>query len=311
MMSGSAALPVHVLERWRDITGHTLLERYGMTEIGMALSNPLDGRAPARHASGMPLPGVDVHLVDEDGIEVPEGQPGEVEVRGPDRVPRVLAAARGNATPRSATAGSAPATWPWWRTATTACSAAPAWTSSRPAASRCRRSRSRRCCARTGDIAECAVVGVADEEWGERVSAAVELKPGASLALDELQAWAKTLLAPYKVPRALSVVDGAAPQRDGQGGQAPGCPPVRIGLRCCYERAAADGLRSGTGAPGGAGRRGLGPALLPGRQLPGEVRAARHARRVVHLLPPGVSQRPDGAVGHRLADRLSRTPKST
>ena len=43
MMSGSAALPVHVLERWRDITGHTLLERYGMTEIGMALSNPLEG----------------------------------------------------------------------------------------------------------------------------------------------------------------------------------------------------------------------------------------------------------------------------
>ena len=43
MMSGSAALPVHVLERWREISGHTLLERYGMTEIGMALSNPLDG----------------------------------------------------------------------------------------------------------------------------------------------------------------------------------------------------------------------------------------------------------------------------
>ena len=43
MMSGSAALPVQTLERWREITGHTLLERYGMTEIGMALSNPLDG----------------------------------------------------------------------------------------------------------------------------------------------------------------------------------------------------------------------------------------------------------------------------
>ena len=41
MVSGSAALPVAILERWREITGHTLLERYGMTEIGMALSNPL------------------------------------------------------------------------------------------------------------------------------------------------------------------------------------------------------------------------------------------------------------------------------
>jgi len=57
-----------------------------------------------------------------------------------------------------------------------------------------------------GDIVECAVVGVADEEWGERVSAAVELKSGATLGLEQLQAWAKTLLAPYKVPRALSVV---------------------------------------------------------------------------------------------------------
>ena len=43
MMSGSAALPVKTLERWREISGHTLLERYGMTEIGMALSNPVHG----------------------------------------------------------------------------------------------------------------------------------------------------------------------------------------------------------------------------------------------------------------------------
>ena len=41
MVSGSAALPLPVLEKWKGIIGHTLLERYGMTEIGMALSNPL------------------------------------------------------------------------------------------------------------------------------------------------------------------------------------------------------------------------------------------------------------------------------
>jgi len=57
MVSGSAALPVQTLERWREISGHTLLERYGMTEIGMALSNPLHGeRRPG--SVGMPLPGV-------------------------------------------------------------------------------------------------------------------------------------------------------------------------------------------------------------------------------------------------------------
>ena len=59
MVSGSAALPAQTLERWREITDHTLLERYGMTEIGMALSNPLHGeRRPG--SVGMPLPLVEV-----------------------------------------------------------------------------------------------------------------------------------------------------------------------------------------------------------------------------------------------------------
>src|SRR5687767_3110815 len=81
MMSGSAALPVRLLERWQAITGHTLLERYGMTEIGMALSNPLAGeRRPG--CVGVPLPGVDVRLVDDQGAEVPPGTAGELEVRG-------------------------------------------------------------------------------------------------------------------------------------------------------------------------------------------------------------------------------------
>jgi acyl-coenzyme A synthetase/AMP-(fatty) acid ligase len=43
MVSGSAALPEPVWKKWKDITGHELLERYGMTEIGMALGNPLEG----------------------------------------------------------------------------------------------------------------------------------------------------------------------------------------------------------------------------------------------------------------------------
>ena len=42
-MSGSAALPLSVLERWEEITGHRLLERYGLTEAGMVLTNPLHG----------------------------------------------------------------------------------------------------------------------------------------------------------------------------------------------------------------------------------------------------------------------------
>ncbi|PYP69737.1 MAG: long-chain fatty acid--CoA ligase, partial [Gemmatimonadetes bacterium] len=81
MVSGSAALPVQQLERWRGISGHVLLERYGMTEIGMALANPLHGtRRPG--FVGTPLPGVETRLVDDAGRPVPPGKTGEIEVRG-------------------------------------------------------------------------------------------------------------------------------------------------------------------------------------------------------------------------------------
>ncbi|XP_063103900.1 malonate--CoA ligase ACSF3, mitochondrial isoform X2 [Cavia porcellus] len=64
MVSGSAALPVPLLERWKRATSHTLLERYGMTEVGMALSSPLAGpRLPG--SVGTPLPKVEVRIVSE------------------------------------------------------------------------------------------------------------------------------------------------------------------------------------------------------------------------------------------------------
>ena len=81
MVSGSAALPVTVMEKWKKISGHTLLERYGMTEIGMALSNPYDGERKSGYV-GMPLPGVNVRLVDENYIESKRNEPGEVLIKG-------------------------------------------------------------------------------------------------------------------------------------------------------------------------------------------------------------------------------------
>ena len=204
MMSGSAALPVKTLQRWREISGHTLLERYGMTEIGMALSNPLTGeRRPG--CVGMPLPGVDVRLADDAGHEVETGTPGELEVRGPSvfleywkRPEETSAAFRDG----------------WFRTGDVAVL----------------EDGSYRLLGRTSvdiiktggfkvsaleieevlrthpAIAECAVVGIRDEDWGECVSAAVELRHGATLSLDDLQQWAKPQLAPYKIPRALQPV---------------------------------------------------------------------------------------------------------
>ncbi|HSH76726.1 MAG TPA: AMP-binding protein, partial [Longimicrobiales bacterium] len=82
MISGSAALPVPTLSRWEEITGHRLLERYGMTEIGMALSNPLAGERRAGYV-GQPLPWVEVRVADELDRTVAEGTPGQIQVRGP------------------------------------------------------------------------------------------------------------------------------------------------------------------------------------------------------------------------------------
>jgi len=86
MVSGSAALPVPTLERWKEISGHVLLERYGMTEIGMCLSNPLQGKRFPGWV-GTPLPGVEVRLTDETGAPAEPGTPGEIVVRGKTVLP--------------------------------------------------------------------------------------------------------------------------------------------------------------------------------------------------------------------------------
>ena len=205
IMSGSAALPVHTLTRWREITGHTLLERYGMTEIGMALSNPLRGERRAGFV-GTPLPGVDVRLVDDSGAQVSEGTPGEIEVRGPgvfleywQRPEDTRAAFRDG----------------WFRTGDMALVQDGAYRLLGRTAVDIIKTGGFKVSALEIEevlrqhpaIAECAVVGVSDPEWGERVAAAVELRPRATLSLPDLQRWAKEHLAPYKVPRALLAVD--------------------------------------------------------------------------------------------------------
>ena len=83
MVSGSAALPISVLEQWKEISGHTLLERYGMTEMGMAISNPYNGTRKPGHI-GQPLPGVEILLADTDHKPVQNGEPGEILIKGPN-----------------------------------------------------------------------------------------------------------------------------------------------------------------------------------------------------------------------------------
>jgi malonyl-CoA/methylmalonyl-CoA synthetase len=83
-VSGSAPLLAETHARWRDRTGHVVLERYGMTETNMITSNPYDGeRRP--DAVGFPLPGVSLRVADpETGAILPQGAVGVVEVRGPN-----------------------------------------------------------------------------------------------------------------------------------------------------------------------------------------------------------------------------------
>ena len=207
MVSGSAALPVSVFERWREISGQALLERYGMTEIGMALSNPLGGERRAGTV-GTPLPGVEVKLRDENGAESTEaGVPGEICVRGPgvfleywNRPEPTRTAFRGD----------------WFCTGDVAIVEDGYYRIL---------GRSSVDIIKTGGykvsaleieealrghpaVKDCAVVGVDDPEWGERVCTAVVPAGGTSSdAADSLREWLAERLAPYKLPRRWLFVD--------------------------------------------------------------------------------------------------------
>ena len=205
MVSGSAALPVKVLEKWQSISGHFLLERYGMTEIGMALSNALQGERFAGYV-GKPLPQVEVRLVDESGELVPSGSPGEIQVRGATVFLEY-----------------------WQKPEATAKSFRDSWFCTGDFA--VVENDNYRILGRmsvdiikTGgykvsaleieevlrthsNILDCAVVGVEDAEWGERVCAALVLKSGSDLSLETLRSWAKERLATYKVPSKIMVVE--------------------------------------------------------------------------------------------------------
>jgi malonyl-CoA/methylmalonyl-CoA synthetase len=81
-VSGSAPLLLDTFNEWTARTGHTILERYGMSEAGMITSNPYDGERRGGTV-GFPLPGVAVRVVD-DGTALGPGKPGVVEINGPN-----------------------------------------------------------------------------------------------------------------------------------------------------------------------------------------------------------------------------------
>lgn len=206
MVSGSAALPASVHKDWAQRTGQVLLERYGMTEIGMGLSNPLNGERRAGMV-GVPLPGVDLQLVADTGDMVSgEGAVGEIWVKGP-------CVFREYWDNPGATADSFDGDW--FKTGDIATIEEGYYRIMGRSSVDIIKSGGYKLSALEIEaalldhaaIAECAVVGLPDDEWGEQVALAVVLAPGATLLLDELKGWAKERLSAYKLPRAMQVTD--------------------------------------------------------------------------------------------------------
>lgn len=212
MISGSAALPVSMLERWRAISGHTLLERYGMTEIGMGLGNPLHGeRRPG--SVGVPFPGVEARIVENaddlaahsGDIRITEG-PGELQIRGPNVFAGYFE--KPEASAKSFTPDG------WFRTGDIAVVEGGYYRLLGRASVDIIKTGGFKVSALEIEetlrehpaIAEVSVVGIADSEWGERVAAGVVLRAGEALELSTLRAWGKERLAPYKVPSMLRVL---------------------------------------------------------------------------------------------------------
>ncbi len=205
MVSGSAALPIQVLQQWQQISGHFLLERYGMTEIGMALSNPLHGERRSGFV-GNPLPHVQVRLWAESGEVTEPDVPGEIQVKGPGVFLEYWQ--NPEATAKAFYDG-------WFCTGDLAVVERGAYRILGRMSVDIIKTGGYKVSAleieevlRTHPmIQDCAVVGVADAEWGEQVCAALVLRPGQTLALSDLRAWAKAQVAVYKVPSRISIVD--------------------------------------------------------------------------------------------------------
>jgi malonyl-CoA/methylmalonyl-CoA synthetase len=85
-ISGSAPLQIETFNEWQERTGHTILERYGMSETIMLTSNPYDARDGERRGGtvGFPLPGVGLRVRDDQGQEVATGEIGGIQVKGPN-----------------------------------------------------------------------------------------------------------------------------------------------------------------------------------------------------------------------------------
>ena len=205
-ISGSAACPVKLFNQWQDLTGQVLLERYGMTEIGMGISNPYDGERRAGYV-GQPLPGVQAQLFTEDHQAVTEeGTPGEIRIKGDNVFLEYWDNEK--ATTESFKDG-------WFCTGDVAVIEDGYYRIMGRSSVDIIKSGGYKLSALEIEgvlltheaIAEVAVIGVEDDTWGEAVTAVIGLKDGASLDYESLKQWCDGKMSAYKIPKAIKIVD--------------------------------------------------------------------------------------------------------
>ena len=205
MVSGSAALPASVHTKWERLTGQRLLERYGMTELGMALSNPYEGeRRPG--TVGQPLPGVELRLRCEgQTIVAADGEPGEILVRGPSVFLEYWN--RPAATNDCFTEG-------WFQTGDMALVEGGYYRILGRQSVDIIKSGGYKLSALEIEAAlldhpaiqSCAVVGLPDDTWGEIVAVAAVTRGDQRLTLESLRGWCRERISNYKIPQRLLLV---------------------------------------------------------------------------------------------------------
>ena len=209
--SGSAALPSTLAERWQKIAGAIPVERFGMTEIGVGMTNPVRGARKPGHV-GLPLPTVQTRIVDDDGRDA---ESGELWIAGPSVFLGYYERpdATGEAFVVDAETGTS-----WFRTGDTVARDADGYFKilGRTSVDILKSGGYKLSALEIEEvlrehpaIREVAVVGIPDEDWGDRVIACVvpHEARGDECTTTQVRAFAKERLAPYKVPKEVALLD--------------------------------------------------------------------------------------------------------